>query len=155
LYVRALMRGLFEGPGADLELRARLEAEGARALHERLRTVDPAAAARILPGDLRRLVRALEVHTLTGVPISTHQKAHGIRDAPARDRALGTGLDPPRDELAARIEARVDGMFAAGLVDEVRGLAARYPLDLRAFDAIGYREIRAHLGGQLSVDEAR
>jgi tRNA dimethylallyltransferase len=155
LYVRALLRGLFEGPAADLELRARLEAEGAPALHERLRAVDPTAAARILPGDLRRLVRALEVHTLTGVPISTHQEAHGIRAAPPRYPSRWVGLDPPRDELAARIDARVDAMFAAGLVDEVRGLAARHPLDRRAFDAIGYREIRAHLAGQLSLDDAR
>src|SRR5262249_20538707 len=87
LYVRALLFGLFAGPGADAELRARLEAEGAAALHERLRTVDPEAAARILANDVRRLVRALEVHALTGQPISAHQQRHDVRRAPPRYEA--------------------------------------------------------------------
>lgn len=155
LYVRALLYGLFAGPGADSALRARLEAEGAPALHARLAAVDPESAARIHPTDLRRLVRAVEVFELTGRPISEHQREHDVRRAPPRYAARWLGLAPSRPELAARIEARVDGMFADGLVDEVRGLAARYPLDLRAFDAIGYREIRELLRGNLDVATAR
>ena len=155
LYVRALMHGLFAGPPADAELRAQLAAEDVGALHERLRAVDPEAAGRILPNDRRRLIRALEVHTLTGVPISTHQRAHDVKNAPSRYAARWAGLDPPAAELRARIAARVDAMLAAGLVDEVRRLAARYPLDLRAFDAIGYREIGAHLRGEIDLPTAR
>jgi tRNA dimethylallyltransferase len=155
LYVRALMHGLFAGPPADPELRATLEREDAGALHERLRDVDPVAAGRILPNDRRRLIRALEVHTLTGVPISTHQRAHDVKNAPSRYPARWVGLDPPAAELRARIAARVDAMLAAGFVDEVRRLAARFSLALRAFDAIGYREIGAHLRGEIDLPTAR
>jgi tRNA dimethylallyltransferase len=155
LYVRALLYGLFEGPGADAAVRARLEAEGAAALALRLRAVDPEAAARILPGDLRRLVRALEVWELTGTPISVHQRAHDVRRARPRYDARWVGLDPPRAELALRIDQRVDGMIAAGLVDEARRLLADgYPPELRAFDAIGYREVLAHLRGELGLADA-
>jgi tRNA dimethylallyltransferase len=151
LYVRALLHGLFEGPGADAALRARLTAEGAPALAARLASVDPEAAARIDKNDLRRLVRALEVFELTGKPISEHQRVHDIRRAPRRYHARVVGLDPPRDELRRRIAARVDAMLAAGLLDEVRGLAAAgHDLDARAFDAIGYREARAVLRGALA-----
>jgi tRNA dimethylallyltransferase len=150
LYVRALLHGLFEGPPADAALRARLEREGAPALHARLGEVDPDAAARIDPNDLRRIVRALEVFELTGTPISVHQRAHDIRRAPRRYPTRVVGLDPPRAELARRIEERVAAMLAAGLLDEVRRLVADgHDLGRRAFDAIGYREARLHLRGEL------
>jgi tRNA dimethylallyltransferase len=153
LYVRALLHGLFEGPPADPVLRARLERKGAPALHARLAAVDPEAAARIDANDLRRIVRALEVHELTGTPISVHQRAHDIRRAPRRYPARVVGLDPPRALLARRIEERVQRMLAAGLVDEVRALAAAgHDLGRRAFDAIGYREARAYLRGELPLD---
>jgi tRNA dimethylallyltransferase len=155
LYVRALLHGLFAGPGADADLRARLEAEGAAALHARLGEVDPEAAARIDARDLRRLVRALEVWELTGVTMTAHQRAHDYRTSPRRYDARLVGLDPPRAALRRAIDARVDGMIAAGLAAEVQGLvAAGYPLSLRAFDAIGYREMRAHLAGQTTLAEA-
>jgi tRNA dimethylallyltransferase len=154
LYVRALLHGLFEGPGADAALRARLSTQGAPALLARLTEVDPESAGRILPNDTRRLIRALEVFELTGRPISALQREHDVRRAPARYRARWIGLAPPRDELHRRIEARVDAMLAAGLIDEVRGLADRYPLDLRAFDAIGYREAREVLRGTLDPTAA-
>ncbi len=154
LYVRALLHGLFEGPPADPALRARLEREGTAALHARLAGVDPEAAARIDANDLRRLVRALEVYELTGTPISAHQRAHDVRNAPRRYPARVVGLDPPRALLRRRIEERVDAMLAAGLIEEVRALAAAgHDLSRRAFDAIGYREVRAHLVGALPREQ--
>lgn len=148
LYVRALRFGLFDGPPADPALRARLAAEaaaapdGTRALHARLAEVDPAAAARIDANDLIRITRALEVHELTGVPISVHQAAHDHRRVPARQPgARVIGLAPAKDHLGARIDARVDEMLAQGLVAEVDALLARHPADTRAFGAIGYREL--------------
>ena len=154
LYVRALLYGLFEGPGADAALRARLEAQGAAALHARLSRSDPEAAARIDPNDLRRLVRALEVEELTGVPMSEHQRRHDVRNAPRRYQARLVGLDPPRAELHRRIGARVDAMLAGGILDEARALAAAQAGGARAFDAIGYRELLAHLRGELDLAAA-
>jgi tRNA dimethylallyltransferase len=161
LYVRALLHGLFDGPPADPALRARLEAEadaapeGTALLHARLAAVDPAAAARIDRRDRVRLIRALEVHELTGEAISVHQERHDYRNAPLRYDVRGIGLAPPRAELHARIDARVDQMIAAGLEAEVRALgAAGYGYDLRAFGAIGYREMCAFLQGKMPLPEA-
>lgn len=152
LYVRALLYGLFEGPGANAEVRTRLEEEGLESLYRRLQDIDPAAAARILPNDLRRIVRALEVFELTGETITVHQQRHAAARRP-RYTAQTIGLEPARAELHARIAARVGSMLAAGWIDEVRSLAsAGFSLDLRAFDAIGYREIRSHLRGELSAN---
>jgi tRNA dimethylallyltransferase len=160
LYVRALLYGLFDGPPADAALRARLEAEadahpeGTASLWTRLAVVDPPAAARIDRRDRVRLIRALEVHELTGEPISAHQERHDYRNAPLRYEARGLGLSPPRPELHARIEARVDQMIAAGLEAEVRALgAAGYDYGLRAFGAIGYREMSAYVQGKAPYDE--
>jgi tRNA dimethylallyltransferase len=160
LYVRALLYGLFDGPPADATLRARLEAEadaapdGTASLWTRLQAVDPTAAARIDRRDRVRLVRALEVHELTGEPISAHQERHDYKNAPLRYAARGIGLAPPRPELHRRIEVRVDEMLAAGLEAEVRALgAAGYDFGLRAFSAIGYREMCAYLQGKLSLAE--
>src|SRR5262249_20213547 len=158
LYVRALLHGMFPGPGADAEVRARLEDEAratsVEALWARLAAVDPAAAARILRRDLRRIVRALEVYELTGTPMSAHQAAHDVARAPSRYPARVVGLDPPRAELHRRIDRRVDEMFAAGLVDEVQGLLARYPRTLAASAAIGYREVIAHLLDGVALADA-
>ncbi|HLU68119.1 MAG TPA: tRNA (adenosine(37)-N6)-dimethylallyltransferase MiaA [Kofleriaceae bacterium] len=161
LYVRALLLGLFAGPPADPALRARLEAEaaaggGAPALWRRLDEVDPDAAARIEPTDLKRIVRALEVLELTGVPMSEHQRRHDHRRVAPRYPARLVGLCPPdRDELYRRIDARVDRMMEAGLVDEVRRLReAGYGPGLRSQGAIGYAEIHRHLDGALSLGDA-
>src|SRR5262249_45787680 len=108
LYVRALLYGLFAGPGADAEVRARLDAEPTDALAARLRAVDPPAAARIDANDRRRMVRALEVFELTGRPMSEHQAAHDVRRAPRRrapPRARGAGPRRARSWAAASTPA--------------------------------------------------
>lgn len=154
LYYRALVYGLFEGPPADAALRARLAAEPMEDLRARLEQVDPVAAAKIERNDRIRTTRALEVYELTGRPISEHQRAHDHATLPPRFDVRGIGLGPERDELRRRIEARVDAMIAAGLVDEVRALYPRYPADLRAFAAIGFRELIQHLRGEIPLDDA-
>jgi tRNA dimethylallyltransferase len=141
LYVRALLDDL-EFPGTDPEIRARLEDElagvGAAALHARLTAVDPVAAAAILPGNGRRIVRALEVVELTGRPFSATMP----RPGPTRHDTLLLGLDHEVVELDQRIAVRVERMFAGGLVDEVRALEE---LGLRdgktASRALGYQQV--------------
>ena len=154
LYVRAVL-DRFEFPGTDPALRARLERDlavvGARGLHERLTNVDPGAAA-ILPTNGRRIVRALEVVELTGRPFSA--------TLPNRtylyDRVVQLGLDVPREVLDRRIEERVDRMWRAGLVDEVRTLEEAGLRDSRtARRALGYVQVLAFLAGEYDEAEAR
>jgi len=150
LYLKGLLRGIFRGPPADWELRRRLEEE-ARAhpegyLHRRLAEVDRQAAARLHPNDARRLIRGLEVFHKTGRPISTLQREFDAGLAAEACRVFV--LDWPREALCARIDRRVERMFAAGLVEEVRGLLARpQPLSRTASQALGYREVIDHLAG--------
>jgi len=155
LYVRAVL-DRFEFPGTDPALRARLERDlavvGARGLHERLINVDPSAAAAILPTNGRRIVRALEVVELTGRPFSA--------TLPNRtylyDRVVQLGLDVPRDVLDRRIEERVDRMWRAGFVDEVRTLEEAGLRDSRtARRALGYVQVLAFLAGEYDEAEAR
>jgi tRNA dimethylallyltransferase len=155
LYVSALLDDL-EFPGTEPAIRARLEAEladvGAATLHARLSGLDPVAAAAILPGNGRRIVRALEVIELTGRPFSASMP----RPGPARYGTVLIGLDRPAAELDERVERRVDGMFEAGLVAEVRSLL---PLGLRdgrtASRALGYQQVLAALDGDGDLDSAR
>jgi tRNA dimethylallyltransferase len=158
LYLKALLYGLFDGPPADLELRRQLthEAEqvGGQILHQRLAGVDPASAARLHPHDLRRLIRALEVWELTRRPISQWQQqwAEPSTQVP-ESRVLW--LDLPRAELYARINTRVEQMIEAGLVHEVRALRGLpRPLSREAAQALGYKEILAHLDGHSTLAEA-
>ncbi len=146
LYVRAMLLGLFAGPPASPEIRAALEAQatagGLAALHAELAATDPASAARIDPNDRKRIVRALEVHRLTGEPMSAHQARHDHRTLERRYPARLIGLAPPRDDLYRAIDARVDAMLAAGLEAEVATLrAAGYLPPLRSQQAIGYAEL--------------
>jgi tRNA dimethylallyltransferase len=132
----------FVFPPTDGAVRARLEAEtatvGLAVMHRRLADADPAAAARIQPGNLRRIVRALEVIELTGRPFSSFR---GAMDAPvSRYRLTVLGLDPGTETLRARVADRIAGMAAAGLVDEVRRLAGG-PLSRTARQALGYKEL--------------
>jgi tRNA dimethylallyltransferase len=154
LYLKAMLRGLFGGPGAVPELRARLEAEAERlgdaALHERLARVDPATAARLHPNDRRRVVRALEVFEATGLPLSDWQREHG---RPA-EGALVVAVERPRGMLHDRIDRRVRAMFAAGLVEEVRALqAGPGPLHPVPAQGVGYREVIDLLAGRATLDE--
>ena len=149
LYVRALERGLAPLPPADPALRAALVAEAGRrgwqALHAELARVDPVSAARIHPNDPQRLQRALEVHALTGVPLGELQRRTVPRlAAPLIKLAL---LPDSRAWLHARIERRLEGMVAAGFLDEVRALRAdpRVRSDLPAMRSVGYRQAWEHL----------
>jgi len=144
LYLRGLLRGVFEGPAADWNLRRQWEEyardHGEPALHAELAKVDPVLAARLPPADVRRVIRGLEVLALTGEPLSAQQQ-QGPRPPEERPRAT-LWLHPPRDWLNQRINDRVDTMFADGLIAEVRELARR-PMGLgrTARQALGYREI--------------
>ncbi len=157
LYLRALLQGIFIGPGKDKALRERLEGEadagGLGALHARLREVDPEAALRIHPNDRHRIVRALEVHAITGKTISDWQKEHGFPER-AFD-VLKIGLNRERKALYQLIDRRTDDMIKAGLVDEVERLLEQgYGLDLPALQSIGYRQIGLYLRGEVSLEEA-
>ena len=154
LYVRAIVDE-FDFPGTDPAVRARLTDEldrvGAAALHERLAALAPDVAAGILPGNSRRTVRALEVIELTGSYRATlpewRYALPGVHQ---------WGLDVARDELDRRIEARVDRMWEAGLVEEVRGLVGRGLREgLTASRALGYRQVLAFLDGAITEAEAR
>jgi tRNA dimethylallyltransferase len=155
LYLKALLRGLFRGPGADHELRLQLERDadshGDSALHQRLSTFDPKTAARLHPHDRRRVVRAFEVYQLTGRPISELQAEH---DHPAPPDVPVLALELPRASLHERINRRVVQFFELGLVDEVRALqsGARPTCDVAA-QAIGYREVIAMLAGEASLGQ--
>jgi len=123
MYYKALFEGLFEGPGADDAVRARLNEQPLEELHARLARIDPAAADRIHRNDRRRLVRALEVFELTGQPISQQQQQWG---SALRHEAAWFGLQWEKETLNRRINARVKQMVAAGWVDETRALLARF-----------------------------
>ena len=152
LYERALMRGLAALPKADPSVRAALDARAARegwpALHAELARVDPPTAARLDPNDAQRVQRALEVHALTGRPLSAHF-AEGAGDGPPF-RALRLSLEPSdRAVLHDRIAARLAAMIRAGLVDEVRALRSRYALHaaMPSMRAVGYRQVWETLEG--------
>ena len=153
LYVRALRHGLFEGPSRDAKLRAELEQKSAAELFAELQRVDLHTAAKIDRHNPRRLVRALEVFYATGKPIAELQKEWG-HESGKRETSVFC-LNRERDDLYARIERRIDGQIAAKWVDEVRALMARgLEQDAMAMQAAGYRELVAHLRGELSLDEA-
>ncbi len=156
LYLKGLLRGIFQGPPADWDLRRRLaeqaETEGPGFLHRRLAEVDPPAAERLHPNDTRRLIRALEVYEKTGQPISRLQREFDV--ARPADACRVFVLRWPTHELNARIDRRVDEMFAAGLVEEVRALLLRpQPLSKTAAQAVGYREVIEHLRGERGLAE--
>jgi len=157
LYIKALSEGLFEGPGADPAIRARLRArarkEGLAALHAELGRVDPHAAGRIHPNDEKRIIRALEVFELTGRPISRLQRQWDARRR--RYECVFIGLRRSRQDTNRRINARVKRMIEMGLREEVATLLAEPKgLSPQAAQALGYAEMIRHLRGQCSLEEA-
>jgi tRNA dimethylallyltransferase len=155
LYLKVLLRGLFQGPGADYALRLRLQSEseesGTEALHRRLAALDSPTAARLHPNDRRRLIRALELIELTGRALGELQVEHQHSAPPG---TLVFALDRSRLELHDRINRRVTTMFDAGLVDEVRALwSAPRPLSAVAAQGVGYREVIKMLDGKVGLTE--
>jgi len=158
LYYRALVRGLFPGPGADAALRARLEAIAARrgvdSLHRMLRRVDPASATRIQPRDRKRMIRALEVYFLTGTPLTDHFAA--TVSPLAGYETIAVALSPPLALIHERVAQRVAAQFERGLMDEVRGLLARgVPESARPFGGLVYRQALEHLHGVRNEADTR
>ena len=154
LYYKALFEGMFDGPGASAEIRDRLRLLSNDELHARLAQVDPAAATRLHRNDTKRLIRALEVHELTGLPISSLQAEWG-EAAAERYPAVWIGLDWDRDVLNRRINTRVKAMMEAGWLEETNGLLSRYgELSKTAAEATGYAELIAHLHGRGKLDDA-
>jgi tRNA dimethylallyltransferase len=157
LYLRVLGRGIFRGPPASVEIRERLSAiaaeRGVEYLHQQLRSVDADAAYRIGHNDLYRIMRALEVFELTGEPISTHQRRHAFSDSGYDRVTVGIAID--RKELYEAIDRRFDMMIAAGLAGEVRALLeAGYSPERPPLKTIGYRQIAAHLRGEVTLEDA-
>ena len=158
LYYRALTRGLFPGPGADAEMRGRLDAIAARRsvehLHRMLSRVDPESALRILPRDRKRIVRALEVYFLTGTPLTEH---FASTVSPLADyQVVSVALSPPLSLIAERVKRRVDAQFDQGLMDEVRTLLERgVPETARPFGGLVYRQALELLHGVRDEAETR
>lgn len=156
LYVRALLHGLFPTPPADEALRARHEEtrarDGVEALHQRLRAVDPESAETLDPRDFVRISRALEIYEQLGKPASLLRREHAF--APWRHRALLLALRLPLPQLKERIHGRVDGMLAEGWLDEVRDLCQAGYEQSHPMGALGYRQLAAHLRGELTLEDA-
>jgi tRNA dimethylallyltransferase len=152
LWVKALLYGLAEAPAADASARERhrvIAEEGGRpALHERLRTVDPEAAGRLHPNDFVRVSRALEVHELTGKPMSAWQREHAFARARHPARLLAIATKPER--LTERITARVRQWLGAGWIDEVKRLREAGYGQARAMGSVGYAQVCAHIDGALA-----
>ena len=155
-YLRSLVDGLAPGPGRDDELRARLavrEAKRAGSVHRLLRRFDPAAATRMHPNDVPKAMRALEICVRARRPAT--EIFAGGRDALTGYRVLKLGLFPDREKLVARLEARVEAMFEAGLVAEVEAILARsVPESAKPFESIGYKQALQVVRGELSVKDA-
>lgn len=156
LYIKALVSGFLDAPSADNLLRAELvslaDERGREAVYDRLRAVDAVAAAQIHPNNLRRVIRAIELTTLTGRPVSRLREEHGFADNPYLTFKIGIRIE--RSAMYAAIDARVDRMMSDGLVDEVKGIIADYGLALKPLSGLGYKEIAGYLNGAYSLDEA-
>ena len=158
LYIDAVTRPMsFSSQRSDEALHRELLAlaeqpGGRRRLHDMLRAVDPDSAARLHENDVRRVSRALEVYRLTGVTLTEHTRLDRDREGDFREIIFAP--DWPREALYNRIDARVDAMLAAGLVDEVRALMADESSHPTAIQAIGYKEIAAALRGEMPMEKA-
>jgi tRNA dimethylallyltransferase len=155
LWVRALLYGLADAPGADPRVRKRhadlAEAEGRSALHARLASVDPVSAARLNPNDLVRVSRALEVFQVSGRPLSAWQSEHGFRTS--RFHAALYGIRWPTDVLLARIARRTERALSLGWIEEVEELVRLGYRDTRPMSSVGYRQVLAYVEGRLGRGE--
>lgn len=156
LYIRALLKGLVDSPAGTVEVRTELQEEAARignqAMLEKLRVVDPELAAGLHPNNLVRIIRALEVQQLTGVPLSRYQSEHAFSEE--RYDSLQIGISVERAELYRRIEQRVDRMLEDGLKEEVVGLLNKgFNRGLKPMRSIGYKETAALVMGELTQEE--
>ena len=157
LYLKALTRGLFEGPGSDPSIRRELEQEiagkGLADVYRKLEAIDPSVSASIHPNDRQRIVRALEVYRLTGSPLSHWQRAHGFAERPFE--TLQIGLRREREELYELINRRSEAMIAAGLLEEVQSLIRLgFSLNLRPLQSVGYRQMAQVIRGESGLEEA-
>ena len=152
LYVQALCGGFMQGPEPDPELRTELEATDPVRLRAELERIDPEAAERIHPNDLRRTVRAIEVHRLSGQPLSALQGQWAA--ANKLDDMLLIGLEWPVEAINRRINARVRTMMEHGFLEEVRRLHANGQLGPQATEALGYKQLISHLEGDLDLETA-
>ncbi|WP_447977583.1 tRNA (adenosine(37)-N6)-dimethylallyltransferase MiaA [Candidatus Nitrospira bockiana] len=157
LYIRAVVRGLWEGPPADWEYRRRLSdlarIEGPEHLHRRLAAIDPDLASRLHPRDEAKIIRGLEIYETTGRRLSDLHREHAFAERPFSTLLIGLVRD--RSELYRRIDARVDEQIARGLVDETRRLlACGYSRNLGSMKGLGYRQMAGYLAGEYSFEEA-
>ena len=157
MYIKAMLYGIFEGPGTNdrirKKLKSRIDVQGLADLHKKLAEADPDAAQRIHPNDARRIVRALEVFELTGKPISSFQQQFDAEGTLSDWKIIGIRRE--KSVESSRINRRVKKMVEAGLCDEVKSLLAEEkPLSKQAASAIGYAEIIDHLNGNLPFEEA-
>ncbi|CUS98209.1 tRNA (adenosine(37)-N6)-dimethylallyltransferase MiaA [Candidatus Chrysopegis kryptomonas] len=155
LYVKSLIDGFFEGPGADWELREMLYRKasqlGKEAIYEELKKVDPVSAEKIHPNNLKRIIRALEVYYITGKPISQMQKE--IKPE-INFKTIQIGLNWDRKKLYKRIEERVDKMIKDGLIEEVKKLRELgFDKNLNSLQTVGYKEVFDYLDGLISYEQ--
>lgn len=156
MYIKAMLYGIFDGPGTDENIRKNLKEQialvGLEELHKKLTSVDPDAASRIHQNDEKRIIRALEVYELTGKPISSFQNQFS---AEPKNDWLVIGLQRGKEDASHRINMRIKKMVEMGLVDEVKSLLAEEkPLSMQAKCAIGYAEIINHLEGKDTLENA-
>ena len=155
LYVRAVIDGIFEGPGMNTEVRKQLENEahmlGSEILYERLKKIDPVSAEKMDATKVRRIIRALEVYSTTGKPISD---LHSVQEIKIPFEAVQFGLQWERKLLYQRIERRVDEMIENGLVEEVQGLIVKgYSRGANSLNTVGYKEVFDYLDGKTTKEE--
>jgi tRNA dimethylallyltransferase len=157
LYLKALTKGLFEGPGQNGEIRQaleqRIESEGLPSLYDELLQIDPSVAATIHPNDRLRTIRALEVYQMSGKRLSDWQTEHAFHDLPYN--LIKIGLNRERGELYDLINRRSERMVEAGFLDEVRSLVTKgYSLSLKPLLSVGYRQMGQVLQGQQALPDA-
>ncbi len=150
LYIQSFLFGMFDGPESNEQIRQSLNELDNRELVEKLKIVDPQSAERIHVNDRKRLVRALEVFEVSGKPISELQ--HQWQGRPPRENVIILGLDWPVSTINKRINKRVKVMMGEGLLDEVRELKDKF--NSQAKEALGYKQLLAHLDGECTLDEA-